>query len=82
MKIQVNQTAAKLRKEEVINEILELAKSTAEKGLNNFTYYFKDGERESFPPPFINIDIEDKSDGSVKCGYRCDCGTHVTYYIS
>ena len=82
MKIQVNQTAAKLRKEEVINEILELAKSTAEKGLNNFTYFFKAGERISFPPPDINICITNESEGSVKCGYRCDCGTHVKYYIS
>ena len=81
MKITVNKERAAQRKQEVINEILSIAQDHAEKGLNKFTYHFKEGERASFPPPLINISVETASEGTVKCGYRSDYGTHVTYYI-
>jgi hypothetical protein len=81
MKIVVNKAKATQRKKEVINEILNKAKECAEQGINSFTYHFKEGERGSFPPPSINISIEDASEGTVRCGYRSDYGTHVKYYI-
>jgi len=81
MKITVNKNKAKERKEEVVAEILAKAKECAEKGINSFTYHFKEGERNSFPPPLINISVSKASEGTVNCGYRCDAGTHVKYYI-
>ena len=81
MKIIVNKSKAKARKDEVINEILLIAKNCAEKGVNSFIYRFKEGERNSFPPPMINISVQNASEGTVKCGYRSDFGTHVKYYI-
>jgi hypothetical protein len=81
MKIVVNKARAAQRKQEVINEILNKAKECAEKGIDNFIYHFKEGERASFPPPMINISVEKTSEGTVKCGYRSDYGTHVKYYI-
>lgn len=82
MKIIVNKIASEQRKQEVINEILNKAKECAEKGINSFTYHFKDGERASFPGVLINIAVAEASENTVKCGYRCDCGTHVTYFIN
>jgi len=81
MKIVVNKERAAQRKQEVINEILNKAKECAEQGINSFIYYFKEGERASFPPPLFNISLTEASEGTVKCGYRCDYGTHVKYYI-
>ena len=81
MKIIVSKTKSLQRKKEVINEIVSKAKECAEQGINSFTYRFKDGERSSFPPPMINISVEKASEGTVKCGYRSDYGTHVKYYI-
>ena len=81
MKIIVNKSAAEKRKQEVINEILNKAKECAEKGINSFTYYFKEGERASFPGVLINIAVAEASEGTVKCGYRLDYGSHVTYII-
>ena len=81
MKIIVNKNKALERKEEVIAEILNKAKKCAEKGVNSFTYHFKKNERGTFPGAMINIAIEIASEGTVKCGYRSDYGTHVTYYI-
>lgn len=81
MKIVVNKSKAAERKAEVIDEILTKAKECAEQGINSFTYHFKEGERGSFPPPHINISVEDASEGTVKCGYRSDYGTHVKYII-
>jgi hypothetical protein len=81
MKITVNNTKAAERKAEVIQEILNKAEECASNGINSFTYHFKEGERNSFPPPMINISIEEASEGTVSCGYRSDYGTHVTYYI-
>jgi hypothetical protein len=81
MKIVVNKSASAKRKKEVIQEILAKAKECAEKGIDNFVYHFKDGERNSFPPPFINSSIESASEGSVKCAYRGDSGTHCRYVI-
>lgn len=82
MKIILNKEKAAKRKQKVIDEILNKAKECAEQGINSFTYYFKEGERASFPPPLINISIEKESEGTVKCGYRSDYGTHVRYYIT
>lgn len=81
MKIVVNKRKAEERKQEVVNEILAKAKYFADKGISSFTYHFKEGERASFPPPNINVSVEIASEGSVECGYRCDYGTHVKYYI-
>jgi hypothetical protein len=81
MKIIVNKSASEKRKQEVINEILNMAKECAEKGINSFTYHFKEGERASFLGVFINEAVSQASEGTVKCGYRSDYGTHVTYII-
>ncbi len=81
MKIVVNKEKAKQRKEEVIQEILAMAQKTANEGKKSFIYYFKEGERNSFPPPLINISVKLASEGTVECGYRSDYGTHVKYYI-
>lgn len=81
MKITVNKDRASQRKKEVINEILNKAKECAEQGINSFTYHFKEGERASFPPPSINISVKNASEGTVKCGYRSDYGSHVKYFI-
>jgi hypothetical protein len=81
MKIIVNKSKASQRKKEVVNEILSKAKECAERGINSFTYHFKEGERTSFPPPTINMSVKKASEGTVECGYRSDYYTHVTYYI-
>lgn len=81
MKIEVNKSAAAKRKKKVVDEILNMAKECADKGINSFVYHFKPGERNSFPPPMINITVENESEGTVKCGYRSDYGTHVKYFI-
>ena len=81
MKIVVNKDKAAERKVQVVGEILAAAKDAAERGLNNFIYQFKEGERNSFPPPGINISVELASEGTVECGYRCDHGSWVKYYI-
>ena len=81
MKIVVNKTASAKRKEEVIKEILAKAKDCAEKGIDNFIYQFKEGERASFPPPLLIFSIESASEGSVRCAYRGDSGTHMKFII-
>jgi len=81
MKIIVNTNRAEQRKQEVINEILQKAQECAENGINEFTYHFKEGERASFPGIGINEAVSKISEGTVKCGYRCDYGTHVIYII-
>lgn len=81
MKIVVNKQASAKRKEEVIQEILAKAKECAERGIDNFVYHFKEGERASFPPPLLNFSIESASEGSVRCAYRGDSGTHCKYII-
>ena len=81
MKISVNKDAAALAKENTIKDVLEQASIAAQKGLNSFTYHWKEGERNSFPPPYIMISIEDASEGTVKCGYRSDFGTHTKFFI-
>ena len=81
MKIIVNQTTAKLRKAQVIAEIMASAKDCAERGINTFLYQFKAGERNSFPAPDINISVLEESKGTVKCAYRGDHGSYVKYII-
>lgn len=81
MKVIVNKQKSAQRKQEVINEILNKAKECAEQGISSFVYHFKEGERSSFPPPMINISVANASEGTVKCGYRSDYGTHVKYFI-
>ena len=81
MKITVNTIKSKLRKQQVINEILASAKDCGERGINNFIYEFVAGERNSFPGCDINIAVSDASQGSVKCGYRCDHGNYIKFYI-
>jgi hypothetical protein len=81
MKVIVNKNAAMQRKKQVIDEILLKAKEAADKGLNSFTYHFKEGERGSFPPPLINISVKEASEGTIECGYRSDYGTHIKYYL-
>jgi hypothetical protein len=81
MKITLNKKAIAQRKEQVIGEILAMAQDSADRGINNFIYQFKEGERKSFPPPMINISVEQASEGTVKCAYRGDYGSYVKYYI-
>ncbi|AGO48560.1 hypothetical protein Phi18:3_gp048 [Cellulophaga phage phi18:3] len=81
MKIEVNKTAVERRMQEVIKDILDTAKETANKGLTNFVYEFNEAERRSFPKS-INMCIERESKGTVKCGYRSDYFTSVRYYIT
>ena len=81
MKIVVNKQASAKRKEEVIQEILTIAKECAERGVDNFVYEFKEDERRSFPPPLINISIANASEGTIKCAYRGDSFTRVKYVI-
>jgi len=82
MKIIVNKSAAQERKDQVIGEILAKAKDCAERGVNNFIYQFKEGERASFPPPLLIFSIESASEGTVKCAYRGDHGTHMKLIIT
>ena len=81
MKIVVNKQASAKRKEEVIQEMLAKAKECADKGVNNFVYHFKEGERASFPPPHMIFSIEEASEGSVRCAYRGDYGTYMKLII-
>ena len=81
MKIIVNKEASAERKQQVIGEILAMAKDCAERGINTFEYYFKHGERNSFPPPMINMSVWKESEGTVKCASRGDHGSYVTYVI-
>ena len=80
-KIVVNKTAAQKRKDEVVGEILVKARDCAERGMNNFIYQFKEGERASFPPPFLTISVEKESEGIVKCAYRGDYGSYAKFVI-
>jgi hypothetical protein len=81
MKINVNEQAARIRKAQVVGEILASAKDAAERGVNNFIYQFKAGERNSFPAPYLNITVEEESEGTVKCAYRGDHGDWCKYVI-
>ncbi len=80
-KIVANKTAAQKRKDEVVGEILAKARDCAERGINNFIYQFVEGERASFPPPFLTISIENESEGTVKCAYRGDYGSYAKFVI-
>ena len=81
MKIKVNEQAARIRKAQVVGEILVSAKDAAKRGANSFIYQFKAGERESFPAPFINVTVMEESEGTVKPAYRGDHGDWVKYII-
>ena len=79
MKIVVNKEARKLRQQEIVNDILNKAKECAEKGIINFTYYFKDNE--DVCSLTINNLVKRKSESTVQCRYRGNYGTHVNYSI-
>lgn len=81
MKIKVNEQAARIRKAQVVAEILASAKDAGERGVNSFIYQFKAGERQSFPAPLLNISVEEASEGTVKCAYRGDHGNWCKYII-
>lgn len=49
MKIKVNVHQSENRMNEVAREIMAAAEDAAERGVNNFIYQFKAGERASFP---------------------------------
>ena len=61
MKIIVNKNAAMQRKKQVIDEILLKAKEAADKGLNSFTYYFKEGDRVRHHAGLNTYEKEDKT---------------------
>lgn len=80
MEIKVNQNVAKARKAQVLAEIIASAKDAAARGVDNFIYQFKKDERSSFLSN-INSVVAKETDGHVKCGYRCDHGDWVKYFI-
>lgn len=80
MKIKVNKYQAENRRKEVVREILASAQDAAERGVNNFIYCFKEGERQSWAG-HISTHVEEASEGTVKCAYRGDHGSWMKFVI-
>jgi len=81
MKIVVNKERAQQRKDEVVAEIMASAKDHAERGLTSFSYFFKTGERYSFPGKNISLVIQEVSEGTVQCKVRGDHGNSMDFII-
>jgi hypothetical protein len=81
MKIVVNKTAGEFRKQEIINEILAQAKETADKGLNSFTYHFKEDIQYKLPGSSITLEIAKITEGTVNCSHRGNYGHKIRFVI-
>ena len=80
MKIKVNVHQAENRRKQVVREIVAAAQDAAERGVNNFIYQFKEGERQSWAG-HISSHVQEATEGTVKCAYRGDHGTWMKFVI-
>ena len=80
MKITVNKEIGKERLAIVLADILRVAQEKASQGYSRFEYHFEEGDRDRFPKD-INILVNQESEGTVTCGYGCDYGSYVIYFI-
>ena len=79
-KIVVNKSATETRRKQVLGEILASARDAAERGVDSFMYQFVTGERASWSGN-IHKQVEEASEGTVKCAYRGDHDTYTKYII-